>query len=280
MNTAATFTRALETFLSNLETLTGVRFCLRDFAEITRRQLAQTRYNHLCAYCVFVKSEPQRYEKCFFQDVTLARTVMEKRDTPMLRYCHAGVCEVLVPIKDITNGQLLGILFCGQARTADSKLLPGSAAPARSLPLVTENHLLAAAQIVHEYLRANANLISALAESRRNSPEPRDVVNRALNLIHARFREPLNLATVARAVGLSPSRLAHLFKEVTGHNFTHLLRSVRMGEACQLLMMTDLKVHEIANRVGYADVAYFHRMFHRLHGITPVEYRQRNRAQP
>jgi AraC-like DNA-binding protein len=277
MNTAATFCRALENFLSNLETCTGVRFCFRDFAEITRHELSTARYNHTCAYCLFVKSDPRRNEKCFFQDVTLARTLMEKQDAPLLRYCHAGVCEVLVPIRELGSAQLLGIIFCGQARTAKSELITEKQPAVASLPLVTESHLLAVAQVVHQYCRAIASLASALAESRRHSLEPRDVANRAMSLLHTRYREPLDLTTVARAVSLSPSRFAHLLKEVTGHSFTHLLRSVRMGEACQLLMLTDLKIHEIASRVGYNDAAYFHRMFRRLHGLTPLEYRHRHR---
>jgi len=278
MNTNTRFALTLDRFLQNLESCTRVRFAVRDFSEFTRGELPVARFSHTCTYCRYIKSDPKRDERCFFQDVTLAYSTCAQADQPVLRYCHAGVCEALVPIRELPNGQLHGVIFCGQVRTRKSRLITKSERIQNSLVRKTEQELLAVAGVVHEYCKANAHVVGALVEARKFSVEPGDLVQRALLIMKQKFREEIDLGHVAKAVCISPSRLAHLIKDMTGRSFTDNLRSIRMGEAHQLLASTDLKVHVVARTVGIEDAGYFHRLFKRLNGETPLEFRDRIRA--
>ncbi|HML47047.1 MAG TPA: helix-turn-helix transcriptional regulator, partial [Clostridia bacterium] len=78
---------------------------------------------------------------------------------------------------------------------------------------------------------------------------------------------------VARRTYLHPSYLSHIFKRYAGMNFKAYLTNCRMERANELLQDPDLKVYDIATRVGYRDVRHFYDVYKRVEGKTPSEYR-------
>lgn len=94
-----------------------------------------------------------------------------------------------------------------------------------------------------------------------------------LDHLSAHFREPFELASVARLSGLSVSRLAHLFKEETGVTVRQFLELQRLQHAEQLLRMSSLSVAEIAFSVGFEDPFYFSNRFRLRTGKSPSEFR-------
>jgi len=76
-------------------------------------------------------------------------------------------------------------------------------------------------------------------------------------------------------VYLTPSYLSRLFKQETGVTITDYLINVRIEQAKNLLRSRpDLKTYEVGEQVGYPDSAYFTKLFKRIVGMTPNEYRQ------
>ena len=67
--------------------------------------------------------------------------------------------------------------------------------------------------------------------------------------------------------------MSRLIKRTTGKSFTDLLVEKRMSQACYLLKHTRLAVSDIAYSIGYENTSYFHRLFRRLFGMSPREYR-------
>lgn len=94
-----------------------------------------------------------------------------------------------------------------------------------------------------------------------------------------RWHEPFQLADAAAAIGISPSRLSHLFREKTGTSFTDWLRYERVKRATALLTSSDKSIDEIAYSVGYTTPQTFQRSFTKLIGITPSKYRKLVEAQ-
>lgn len=84
----------------------------------------------------------------------------------------------------------------------------------------------------------------------------------------------LTLTEAAAMVHLNPSYFCKLFKQQTHMNFTDYLTKVRMKEATRLLEKTSLRISEISERLGYADLAYFSNTFKKTIGSTPSEYRK------
>jgi AraC-like DNA-binding protein len=98
---------------------------------------------------------------------------------------------------------------------------------------------------------------------------------KALTYIETHCVEPLSLAKVARALGRSPAHVAGLVRQETGRTVGEWILECRMAEARRRLRGTDERVDIIAERVGYADVTHFIRLFRRVHGVTPAAWRRR-----
>ena len=101
---------------------------------------------------------------------------------------------------------------------------------------------------------------------------PVEIVTRR---IASRPEANMTLSEAASLVHLNPSYLCKLFKQQTGVNFTDYVITTRMQEAARLLEKTALRVTEIADRLGYADLAYFSNTFKKTIGVTPSDYRKR-----
>lgn len=85
----------------------------------------------------------------------------------------------------------------------------------------------------------------------------------------------MTLTEAAAMVHLNPSYFCKLFKQQTHVNFTDYVTKVRMKEATRLLEKTSLRISEIAERLGYADLAYFSNTFKKTMGSTPSDYRKK-----
>lgn len=116
----------------------------------------------------------------------------------------------------------------------------------------------------------------SLAEYSNDHSENNKFVEKALNYIHGHFNESISLVDVASQVYRSPEYFSRRFKEVTGENFSIYLINYRLTQARSLLTNTDLKITEIAFRVGYQNPSYFSRLYKKYLGVTPEDERRKN----
>lgn len=99
-------------------------------------------------------------------------------------------------------------------------------------------------------------------------------IDRVLDVIHARYMEPLPLDALADIAALSPSGLHRMFvRHVRSPVSTYVTR-LRIGEACALLSGTDRPIAHIASDVGYDSLANFNRQFKTAKQMTPRQYRR------
>ncbi len=103
------------------------------------------------------------------------------------------------------------------------------------------------------------------------------IVGMAQDWIAAHYREAASLQEAARAVSLNPSYFSTLLKKFTGRSYTELLMEYRIERAKELLLLTDAKVYRVGQMVGYEDKFYFSRIFKRVTGMTPVEFKNQRR---
>lgn len=96
----------------------------------------------------------------------------------------------------------------------------------------------------------------------------------ALQYIRAHYGEELTLEKAASLVYLNPVYFSQLFKQKTGKGFKEYITHLRLERAMELLRDSELKVGDIAERVGYPDVRHFSQIFRKKTGCTPSEYRQ------
>jgi two-component system response regulator YesN len=91
--------------------------------------------------------------------------------------------------------------------------------------------------------------------------------------IENNYAKDLYLEVIADEIGLSAKYISRMFKETTGTNMTDYISLIRIAKAKELLTHTDLKVNEIADRIGIVSRTTFLRLFKKYEGITPIEYR-------
>ncbi len=105
-----------------------------------------------------------------------------------------------------------------------------------------------------------------------------DVVEKVKLLIVDKYNNPnLTLQELAEAVCLSPSHLRALFRDTVGETLADYIAEYRLQKAGEMLIQTEKPVAEIAAAVGLSSANYFHSVFRRRFGVTPLEYRRANR---
>ena len=108
----------------------------------------------------------------------------------------------------------------------------------------------------------------------RTDAARREQLRPVLSYVEEHCRERVTLEEVAEVVHLSPSRVRHVFRDVSGVGFKEYATRVRLAEAKRLLLATDLSVAEVAHSVGYTNVHQFYTVFHRYCSLLPAEYRR------
>jgi AraC-like DNA-binding protein len=96
---------------------------------------------------------------------------------------------------------------------------------------------------------------------------------RAKDAVDARFREPLDVATLARAAYLSPAHFSREFRRAFGETPHRYLLTRRLERAAALLRNTDHSVSDICFTVGLRSVGSFTTSFRRAYGMSPTAYR-------
>lgn len=99
------------------------------------------------------------------------------------------------------------------------------------------------------------------------------IVKNAIAYIEGHYKEKLKLSDVADQVYVSQWHLSKLLNRYMGQNFSEILNSVRINKAKELLKDPALRIGDIADEVGFLDLAHFSRVFKKLVGISANEYR-------
>ncbi len=87
------------------------------------------------------------------------------------------------------------------------------------------------------------------------------------------FTQDITICELASRHGISPAYLGQLFRKEYGESFKDYRNRLRIEEAARLLRKTDLRIYEIAQRVGYQSTDYFERRFSAFYTMTPSAYR-------
>ena len=101
-------------------------------------------------------------------------------------------------------------------------------------------------------------------------------VLKALEYISAHYADSgISITTIANHLGVSEGHLSHVFKKETNYTVVGYLTQYRIHMAMKLQRDRNHKVYEVAELVGYKDVAYFGSTFKKLTGVSPSEYQDR-----
>ena len=126
------------------------------------------------------------------------------------------------------------------------------------------------------YVTAFLGKIFSMTELKKNEIEKTDTLSEIMSYCNINFREKLSLQTLEHDLHINKYYISHIINEKLGESFNDYLNSIRINEACKLLLESKKSIKLISAEVGFGTVRSFDRAFKRQKGETAREYRQRN----
>jgi len=236
------------------------------------------------ALCNLLASHNKTCAACLELQARLERSACVQPDTAQ---CFAGLHESAVPVR--LGETVIGYLQTGQVlfrnpSAADTRAavrqacaLEPSLEPAVLAAAFRQSRVMARSQYdaVLRLLAIFAEQLAGVSNQLmiKRSLVEAPAVTRARDYIAAHLSDDLTLAEVSRAVGMSSFYFCKNFKKGTGLTFTEYLSRMRIESVKQLLLNPYKRISEAAYEAGFQSLSQFNRVFHRIAGRSPTDYR-------
>lgn len=102
-------------------------------------------------------------------------------------------------------------------------------------------------------------------------------LKKMLSFIYERYSEDISVEDIARAASISKSECFRCFRSMIGRKPIEFLNEYRLKKAMELLVSTDMQVTEVTSECGFGHVSYFGKLFREMYGMSPREYRGRQK---
>jgi len=206
-------------------------------------------------------------------EVAVGRDVVLQFHDDWIRRCQAVLPE-LGDLDALLANSTRGIEFGGRTAETGARLLEaiGASSGTRRVSLTFEL-LGLLAHAPEEERRCLASVWVPAGADRRAM----DVIGRAMSYIFDNLTGDVRLTVAAETAGMSPSAFSRYFKTCSGHTFSDMVQRLRLAHACKLLDSTADPVAAVAAASGYRNLSNFNRQFRAELGLTPLQYRRRER---
>lgn len=235
-------------------------------------------------FCAMLATKSRSCAACLQLQQKLAESARHEASSET---CQVGLCDTAVPVR--LGDKLVAFLHTGQIfrrkpTTAQFERVSKLAAEwgievdreklktayfgTRVLSPKEHEAMVKLLQIFAQHL----SMISNQVVVQQTNAEP-PVISRAKEFIKQNLTEDISLGQVAKAVNTSTFYFCKMFKKATGINFTDYVSRQRIESAKNLLLNPNLRVSEIAYEVGFQSLTHFNRVFKKVIGQSPTEYR-------
>jgi len=236
------------------------------------------------AFCAIMARKSKSCAACLKVQQKLAEIAGTEAGTVT---CSVGMCDSAVPVR--LGERTLGTLQTGQV----FKKKPTEAQFQRVLAMarewgidLPEDRLREAyfstrvmtpkqhdgvIKLLVIFAEQVAALSNQLIVERENAEPP--AIARAKAFINENYTEDLSLEQVAKSANMSSFYFCKMFKKFTGVNFTEYVSRIRIEKARNLLLNPNLRISEIAYEVGFQSLTHFNRVFKRVLGQSPTDFR-------
>ena len=290
----------LAKYLHHLQNRYGVQICIKDFCGFIPinnelDEVLQPFLAHTNPFCMYMKSDREHWRIC----LSMIRGMyhkLERVGTTYFGVCHGGLGEYVIPIYN--GSTLLGSINAGFFPIKETKVLHRICRSCAQEPPLNQDHalelyrtsihtptispedLLPSLELIAEYLGQTYQIIQSThsepdTPARFHSSSEDTILSHAIEYIRLNAISHITLADLANFCHCSESYLSRIFKRRTGVNINVYINKVRMELAKNSLVLTDASIADIALSVGFSEPNYFSRVFTKIIGVSPTEYRKR-----
>ena len=136
----------------------------------------------------------------------------------------------------------------------------------------TEN-LQYVSSLFHHYL-GSLRFVQQYRDSNNVSVNEENAIETAIHHMKENIEKRLTLKDISESVGYSSSHFSMIFKKEIGHSPLNYFNLLKIQKACFLLDSTDMKISQICYKIGIEDAYYFSRLFSKIMGMSPREYKK------
>ena len=259
---------------------TGLPMALRPLEYWQLEHHQKTNENRFCA---LLAQRPSTLAVCLQSH---AEIIQHTGATPRTETCPFGLTETAVPVR--LGGDTIGFLRIGQVlrrsaiqsdKTRAASRLAECGVPFtggirkawETTPIIPKDKYSAIVRLLTFFGEQLSAFINQIMLEKQNAEPP--LVRKAREYIGQHKMEPLSLVAVAQASGASVFHFCKVFRKATGLKFTDYVARVRLEDARTQLLNPNRRVSEIAYAVGFQSLTQFNRMFKRVFGQSPSEFR-------
>ena len=236
------------------------------------------------SFCALLSKKSRACAACLQVQERLCRNAADEANSVV---CPVGLCDTAVPVR--MSDRLVGFLQIGQVfrkKPTEAQFnkaiqfcnkwgLEVSREVLRkayfSGKVISQKEHESAIRLLSIFAQHLAMLSNQVFIQQENAEPP--VITKARAYIHEHQTEEIKLGQVAKAVNMSSYYFCKMFKKVTGINFTDYVARIRIEKSKNLLLNPNLRVSEIAFEVGFQSLTHFNRVFKKILGQSPTEYR-------
>ena len=264
--------------LTSLRTLTGVHTNIFDMhgkdIEITEEH---------APFCQLINSIPEGHARCEACDAQAVKKCLGIRKPYR---CHAGLCEVVLPI--YSGDEAIAYMVFGQLLDDSSReqqwektrqtleWYPGDLDELKNaygrLKQFSDKEFRSYSELL-EALAAYINLKEIIRATEHTE------LQRLENYLNQHYMEKLSLASISADLNIGRTKLCALARQLSGGStLTHMIAQRRVNAAKLLLSRSDTPIATVAEAVGISDYNYFSKVFRNFTGVTPSAFRKAHRA--
>lgn len=231
-------------------------------------------------YCIRIQEKEVRRLACRRSDRDLlAKCKAEER--AVMHICHAGLVDLALPI--MYEKRIIAYLILGQMRIEEE------------FPEIRERELFSDEDIVE--LKALYKELSVFDKEKIESisnvammtvkyilfenmimPKYAPSFDRALAFINENFNRNLTVSEISKTALIPKSSLYEMFHTHFHCTVSEYINSKRIEKATELLLGGSLSIEEISERLGFSTQQYFSRIFKKIKGVSPAQFRKNNRG--
>ena len=141
----------------------------------------------------------------------------------------------------------------------------------------SKNNLVYATTSLFHFL-GSMKFLGEYRENSKSSEKIQKTIEVVIHYMKENIERKLTLREIAEQIGFSSSRFSLLFQKETGHSPLQYFNQLKIQKACHYLDFTEMKINQISPKLGFEDAFYFTRMFTKIMGLSPTEYRTKKKG--